>query len=692
MERIGHYQIVSELGRGGMGVVYKAHEESLNRFVAIKVLGDHLVEDESYIQRFVREAQSAAKLNHPNIVQIYSINEDQGHHYFVMEYVSGTSLQKLIRTEGKLAVPQAARLILQTAGGLAAAHEQGVIHRDIKPANIMITDRGLVKIADFGLALMAEGASRLTATGMFMGTPGYLSPEQCLDRDIDHRTDIYSLGVTFFEAITGSQPFKATSPLALLRQIIEVEPPDVRELNPDVDEDVRTILTRMMAKDRDKRYAETSQVVDDLQSYLAGRGVPRHDLEQVTAGVSAGFVSPPEAAATVAADAAEEPLEATARMESGSATQVPTAPPSPAPATAPTPPAAPAPPSAAPPPPPSAPPAPKPAPSAPIDQPAAPAAAEPEAITPPPTTRRRTGVLVAVAVVVVGLLGLAAVGVAAWKLGYLGKIVPSMARSTASEDVLEDSADLAQAAGSEQAPTAAGELSEESDAATGVMAGKAAAEKGSSTNMAAPTNAGRQGSARSSGEETTSEPRQVATSRESAPSRGRTTAGQRSEPSSAKAGAAERPQPPALPPPGTVVVIGTGERLLAGEVESFLEGALGRAGFQVVDERGIPRVMDLVAGGDARPTELLGALRPNARRLLLVDAEYLGERQLRYMGRSEPAYSSRLTITPFDLVRGEALGPGFNEKVEYTRQNVQRVVEQTLRSHARDVARRLGRD
>ena len=274
MERIGHYKIVSELGRGGMGVVYKAHEESLNRYVAIKMLGEHLEEDAEYVERFVREAQSAAALSHPNIVQIYSISEEDGHHYFVMEYVQGTSVQRMIQTKGKLPPADAARLILQAAAGLQDAHAQDVVHRDIKPANLMVTDRGLVKIADFGLALMGAATTRLTATGMLMGTPGYLSPEQCLDQSPDHRTDIYSLGVTFFEMVTGTMPFRADSPLALLKLIVEVEPPDIRELNPEVDDELRAIIAQMLAKDREDRYSSCTEVINDLQGWLEANGEP----------------------------------------------------------------------------------------------------------------------------------------------------------------------------------------------------------------------------------------------------------------------------------------------------------------------------------------------------------------------------------------------------------------------------------
>jgi serine/threonine-protein kinase len=293
VDRIGHYRVVAELGRGGMGIVYKAHEESLNRFVAIKVLGEHLTEDPGHVERFLREARSAASLNHPNIVQIYAVSEEDGRHFFAMEYVSGQSLQQIMRSSGPLDPIQVARIAVQTASGLSAAHDQGIIHRDIKPANIMIDDRGLVKIADFGLALVAGGVSRLTATGMFMGTPGYLSPEQCLDQNPDHRTDIYSLGVTVYEALSGKVPFTADSPLALLRQIVEVEAPDLGELKPDLDPELRAIVARMMAKDREQRISSCAELISDLEGFLEHRGESGNLVERVAA--SAGSSPPPVA-------------------------------------------------------------------------------------------------------------------------------------------------------------------------------------------------------------------------------------------------------------------------------------------------------------------------------------------------------------------------------------------------------------
>ncbi len=303
--RIGHYLIVSELGRGGMGVVYKAHEESLNRFVALKVLGKHLSEDENFVERFKREARSAAALNHPNIVKVYAIDEFNGQHYFAMEYVEGSSIQQMVKEQGPMEPVAAARLILQTASGLGAAHAKGILHRDIKPANLLLDEIGLVKIADFGLALLAAGNTRLTATGMFMGTPGYLSPEQCLGEGVDQRTDIYSLGVTLYEMITGVTPLNADSPLALLRQIIDVEPKDVGELRPEVPDTLRFIVKKMMAKKPDDRYQDCPALIADLQNWLVSVGTVTSHLNPEITARSATVRSPDtDTTATVLMDSA----------------------------------------------------------------------------------------------------------------------------------------------------------------------------------------------------------------------------------------------------------------------------------------------------------------------------------------------------------------------------------------------------
>ncbi|OJY94936.1 MAG: hypothetical protein BGP25_07195 [Lysobacterales bacterium 63-13] len=263
--RLGHYDIVAELGRGGMGVVYKGHESSLNRYVAIKVLADSLAHDEGVKERFLREARSMAALNDPHIIQIYYIGEDQGQPFFVMEFVEGESLGTLLKREHKVAVGPAAKIIYQTALGLATAHDKGVIHRDIKPGNLMVSSRGSIKIADFGIALSNQDMSKkLTSTGEFVGTPGYLSPEVCLGHQVDQRSDIFSLGIVLFEMLAGRMPFTDESPLGLMLEVVRAEIPDVRELNGEVDEKIAWILSKMIAKEPADRYQSCHELAEDL--------------------------------------------------------------------------------------------------------------------------------------------------------------------------------------------------------------------------------------------------------------------------------------------------------------------------------------------------------------------------------------------------------------------------------------------
>src|SRR5689334_13338959 len=253
--KIGHYDLVTELGRGGMGVVYKGHEAALNRYVAIKMLSPQLAHDASIKERFLREARSMAALNDPHIIQVYLIGEDGGQPYFAMEFVEGESLSSFLKRDGRLTPQQAARVIYQTAQGLAVAHDKGVIHRDIKPGNLMLDQRGRIKIADFGIALSSTDFSKkLTSTGEFVGTPGYLSPEVCTGQAVDLRSDIFSLGIVFFELLTGRMPFTDESPLGLLLEVVRAEIPDVRELNADVDAGLVEILRKMTAKDPAGRY------------------------------------------------------------------------------------------------------------------------------------------------------------------------------------------------------------------------------------------------------------------------------------------------------------------------------------------------------------------------------------------------------------------------------------------------------
>lgn len=300
--KVGHYDIVAELGRGGMGVVYKGHEAQLNRHVAIKLMSESLAHDQQVVERFLREARSMAQLNDPHIIQIYMIGEDQGQPFFAMEFVEGESISQMLRREGKIDAKRAAGIIAQAAQGLSVAHDRGVVHRDIKPANLMITPRGLVKVADFGIALANHDfEKKLTGTGEFVGTPGYLSPEVCLGKLVDQRSDVFSLGIVFFEMLAGRMPFTDQSPLGLMLEVVQADIPDVRSLGANVDADLVNVLNRMLSKDPDQRY----QSCHDLLSDLAKVGT-------VPTTVSTASAAPGITSASTLPQGARQPAAATA--------------------------------------------------------------------------------------------------------------------------------------------------------------------------------------------------------------------------------------------------------------------------------------------------------------------------------------------------------------------------------------------
>ncbi len=277
-KKFGHYEVQCELGRGGMGVVYKAWEPSLNRHVAIKVLGEHLLNDQAVRERFVREAKSMAALNSPHIIQIYFIGEEQGRPYFAMEYIEGQPLSELLKDGHVLPVEHAREILRQACKGLGVAHDAGVIHRDIKPANIMITNTGQVKIADFGIARTREMGDKLTNTGEFVGTSGYLSPEVCMGQEVDARADIFSLGIVFYEMLAGAMPFTNESPLGLMLEVVQADIPDIRQINKQVDRKTSQILQKMIAKSAEDRYQHCAEIVSEL-----GPAHNRLDLQQLEA-------------------------------------------------------------------------------------------------------------------------------------------------------------------------------------------------------------------------------------------------------------------------------------------------------------------------------------------------------------------------------------------------------------------------
>ena len=259
----GKYKIIEEIGRGGMGVVYKAEDTRLDRIVALKFLSSELTQDEEAKQRFVQEAKAAAALNHPNISIIHEIDEHQGQTFIAMEYIQGQSLKQKLE-EGPLAIEEAKDIALQVAEGLMEAHEKGIIHRDIKPANIMLTEKCQAKITDFGLAKLSGGAD-LTKASTIMGTVAYMSPEQAKGEAVDHRTDIWSLGAMLYEMLTGKRPFIKDHEQALIFSILNDQPKPITSLRPDVPSNIESPIRKAIEKEPSKRYQSVSTLIQDLR-------------------------------------------------------------------------------------------------------------------------------------------------------------------------------------------------------------------------------------------------------------------------------------------------------------------------------------------------------------------------------------------------------------------------------------------
>jgi len=267
-QTISHYQIDEELGRGGMGVVYKATDTKLNRTVALKFLPPHVVAAEKDKVRFRREAQAAAGLSHPNIATVFAIEEAEDQAFIAMEFVDGETLADRIE-RGPLKVDDAIDIAIQIASGLQAAHEQQIVHRDIKPSNIMLTSRGHIKIMDFGLAKVSQ-ASMLTQTGSTLGTVGYMSPEQARGEDVDRRTDIWGLGCVLYQMITGRTPFIGEYEQAIVYSILNSEPDPLTSLRTGVPIALDGIMAKILAKDPSMRYQHVDELPADLKAVKAG--------------------------------------------------------------------------------------------------------------------------------------------------------------------------------------------------------------------------------------------------------------------------------------------------------------------------------------------------------------------------------------------------------------------------------------
>jgi len=638
-QQLGHYDIVAELGRGGMGVVYKGHETSLNRYVAIKVLADALAHDASVKERFLREARSMAALNDPHIIQIYFIGEDEGQTYFVMEFVDGESLGSVLKREGKLSPENAAKVIYQTAQGLATAHDKGVIHRDIKPGNLMLTSRGMVKIADFGIALSAQDFSKkLTSTGEFVGTPGYLSPEVCQGKPVDQRSDIFSLGIVLFECLAGRMPFTDESPLGLMLEVVKAQIPDVCSLNKDVDPELSRILSKMVAKDPADRYQSCQELVADLAKYpLVAKGGP------ITLQTK---MSP--AAATVLGG--KTPVSGQRPLPSTSPTPQPL----------------------------------------PVSRPTTPSGAQPvvgghQSVlqAQQPTANKSAALPLAIAAILLLALGGGAYAMRN-QIPLLQQFMgtpQNAANATAPSASLGASNSVASAVPAATQPVvtpppvpaapAAPEPASVAAASVPTAPATAAPQDPRYANESATTATAALASAPNA--TATQEPAGPAARASEVQPLKELAAAQAAETVPARRTLAKATEPEAISTPRrphvpTIAVVAGGDEVITEPAERAIEAALAKHGYHMIDQDTMPRVAHLLSGGKPNAAAVLAALNGRADAVIVVHARPAGSEQINYYGQSSTLNTAQLNVTAYAVEGQRKLAAG-SEQVHFTSLN-----------------------
>jgi len=265
VKKYGRYEIIKELGRGSMGIVYLGHDPQIDRLVAIKVLRQDRVTSEAFVTRFLKEARAIGRLSHPNIVAVYDVGEDQGTIYLTMEYIEGRSLAEIIK-EKKVNVHELKEWAIQIADALNYAHNKGIVHRDIKPSNIIVQKDGYIKITDFGIAHIEDpNALQQTQAGEILGTPAYMSPEQVLGEKVDGRSDLFSLGIILYEALTQKKPFKGDTLTAIFKEIIQTTPISPDKISKDVSPELAQIIMKCLAKDPKERFQTGAELAEALK-------------------------------------------------------------------------------------------------------------------------------------------------------------------------------------------------------------------------------------------------------------------------------------------------------------------------------------------------------------------------------------------------------------------------------------------
>jgi serine/threonine-protein kinase len=644
-QHLGHYDIVAELGRGGMGVVYKGHETSLNRYVAIKVLADALAHDESVKERFLREARSMASLNDPHIIQIYFIGEDDGQTYFVMEFVDGESLGSVLKRERKLTPEQSAKIIHQTAQGLATAHDKGVIHRDIKPGNLMLTSRGMVKIADFGIALSTQDFSKkLTSTGEFVGTPGYLSPEVCQGKPVDQRSDIFSLGIVLFECLAGRMPFTDESPLGLMLEVVKAQIPDVCSLNKDVDAELSRILTKMVAKEPADRYQSCQELVADLQ---------RHPLVAKGGAVTLQTKMSPAAATVIGG---KTPVSGQRPLPNTSPTPQPL----------------------------------------PVSRPTTPSSAQPmpgghQSVLQAQAPAANKSPALPLAIAAILLLGIGG-GAYAMRdripmLQQFFGAPPNAANSTAATATLGTSNTVASTAAATAPPVAPATALVTAASAPPVPPPMAQPEDPRYAN-----NATAAAPATPNVATTQEAPAPAARASEVQPLRELVAARAAEEApvqhTLAKATVPEPISAPRRPHVPTIAIVAGGDEVITEPAERAIEAALSKRGYHLIDQDTMPRVAHLLGGGKPNTAGVLAALSGRADAVIVVHARPAGSENINYYGQSSTLNTAQLNVTAFAVDGSRKLGGG-SEQVHFTSLNASDQAEEAVQGMLPQLEERL---
>ena len=272
--KLGPCRVEERLAAGGMGVVYRARHTLLDQDVAVKVLAPSLAADQEYVTRFFREAGAAGQIDHPNVIRVIDVGKFEDRYYLVMEYVAGDTLDRVIDTERRLSLERATKFIREIASGLAAAHRAGIIHRDVKPGNIIVSPDGKPHLTDFGLARHAENKKGLTVEGTFLGTPEYASPEQVEGKKLDHRTDLYSLGVTYYQLLSGTLPFLGESPMEIAIKRTKEEPRPLENAFPGADSRSCAVVMKLLQPEPGQRYQSATDLIRDLDAILQGPKPP----------------------------------------------------------------------------------------------------------------------------------------------------------------------------------------------------------------------------------------------------------------------------------------------------------------------------------------------------------------------------------------------------------------------------------